>query len=92
MATNHEARHIEQIARDVMKVAAHLKAEVKRLEEFAVLLREMPNDGTPLRSDEKFNIRNNTRHVAFEAMRTSGMVTSVETMLYSLDRFVEEDD
>lgn len=92
MATHHEARRVEQIARDVDNLALHLKREVKRLEEFATALRDVKDDGKPLDSSEKFNIRNNTRRVAFESMRTGGHVTSVETMLYSLDRFVEDDD
>lgn len=92
MATHHEARRVEMIARDIDGLAATLKAEVKRLEQYAALLRDIKEDGTPLDSTEKHNIRNNTRRAAFEPMRSGGLVTSVETMLYSLDRFVEEDD
>lgn len=91
MATHHEARRLEYIARDVDGLAAMLEREAKDLRAFATLLKEQEDNGTPLRTDEKHNIRNNTRRAVFNSMHTSGFNSSVETLLGSLDRLVDEE-
>jgi hypothetical protein len=89
MATHHEQRTIQYIARDVESLAASLEQDAKRLRDYAALLKAVENDSKPLDATEKFNIRSNTRRVIFDPMRSAGYAVSVETLLYALDRMVE---
>lgn len=91
MATHHEARQVEYMAKDIDSLAATLESEARRLREFTSLMRDIEDDGKPLDSTEKQNIRSNVRRMIFGPMRSAGYAVSVETMLYSLDRFIEEE-
>lgn len=92
MATHHESRKVEYIARDLDQLAAHLQRDADRLRNFAELLRtSVNNDGEALDSVTKHNIKENTRRAAFEPMRSAGYATSVESLMHTLDRFVSEE-
>lgn len=90
MATHHEARRVEYIAKDIDTLAANLEAEAKRLRYLSNVLRvDIPDNGTPLDPTERHNIRENVRRAMFGPLRSTGYAVSMETMMYTLDRFVE---
>jgi uncharacterized protein YecA (UPF0149 family) len=90
MATHHQARQIEYIAKDIDQMAAHLKRDVQRLENFAELLRTSVEDnGEELTTQDKYNIRQNALRAVFEPMRSAGYAVSVETFIYTIDRLID---
>lgn len=93
MPTHDEARRIEYIAKDIDSLARDLETEAKRLRDFTALMRDIEGDGgdKPLTTVEKFNIRSNVRRMIFGPMRSAGYAVSVETLLHSLDRFIEDE-